>query len=142
MSDHESSDKPVREKARTLGDMIAITMHPAFRLGFLDARAGKPLDHDTIMARIFSETPAGALKRLGWSTPDLFDGPDMFGVESAHAKRIRLKVEVAQYRYEEGRTLFLEYGVRCKAWGHPDFPPAQVREFCRKRFEQLSGADD
>jgi hypothetical protein len=114
------SDKPVNEKAKTIGEMIAITMHPAFRIGFLDARDGRALDHDLIVQRILSETPAGALKRLGWNA-DLFD---------------RKSVEVAQYRYEEGRTLFLEYGVRCKAWGHPDFPPIAVRDFCIKRFHE------
>lgn len=134
----DPSDKPVKERARTIGDMIAITMHPAFRLGFLDARDGRPLDHDRIMHRIFSETPAGALKRLGWQSPDLFESADMFGIGSAQAERSAKSVEIAQYRYEEGRKLFLEFGVRCKAWGHPDFPPAGVRDFCRKRFAEIS----
>lgn len=141
MSDPERSDSPVNHKARTLGDLVAITMHPAFRLGFLDARAGRPLDHDSIMARIFSETPAGALKRLGWSTPDLFDTPDIFGVDSAQAQRAAKAVEIAQYRYEEGRKLFLEFGVRCKAWGHPDFPPVAVRDFCIKRSREIADDD-
>lgn len=142
MSKPDHSDSLVNRKAQTLSDLVAITMHPAFRLGFLDARAGRPLDHDTIMARILSETPAGALKRLRWSARQLFDGPDLFGVDSAQAKRAAKSVEVAQYRYEEGRKLYLEYGVRCKAWGHPDFPPVAVREFCVKRLQELRAGDE
>jgi len=129
-------DRPVSQKAMTLGDLWQCVMHPAFRLGFLDARAGLPMNHDHIMQRIFAETPAGALKRLGWSMPALFDGPDL--IESSTVGDAR-SFELAQYRYEEGRTLFLEYGIRCKAWGHPDFPPAAVREYLILRVKELNG---
>jgi hypothetical protein len=120
-------DKPVCKKPMTIGELWSVVIHPAFRIGFLDAASGHPLDHDRIMERIFVETPAGALKRLRFSEASevpLFDGQK--------ADRVAL----AQYRYEEGRTLFLEYGVRCKAWGRPDYPPAQVRAFLVKRLEQ------
>jgi hypothetical protein len=78
------------------------------------------------MERIFVETPAGALKRLHFNEVEAlpFDRPK---ADCA---------ALAQYRYEEGRALFLEYGVRCRAWGHPDFPPAQVRAFLVERLKQ------
>ena len=126
MSDRRE-DKPVHKKAQTLADLWQCVVHPAFRIGFLDARAGRPFDHDKIVDRIQAETPAGALQRLGWAGLDLIDAKSF---------------EVAQYRYEEGRTLFLEYGVRCKAWGHPDFPPAQVREFLIIRLKENSEQGD
>jgi hypothetical protein len=128
-------DAPVTKKAMTLGDLWGCVVHPAFRLGFLDARAGRPIDHDQIMARIFAETPAGALKRLGWSTPGVLQGPDLLGERTAETA---LSFELAQYRYEEGRTLYLEQGIRCKAWGHPDFPPAAVREYLYSRVKEFN----
>lgn len=131
-------DAPVHKKAMTLGDLWQCVMHPAFRIGFLDARAGRPPEHDKIMQRIHAETPIGALKRLGWSTPQLFDGSDIFGVDSVQAAAAANAVALAQYRYEEGRTLFLEHGVRCKAWGHPDFPPVAVREYLFSRVKELN----
>src|ERR1700726_487315 len=130
-------DAPVHKKAMSFGDLFACVVHPAFRLGFLDARAGRPIDHDSIMQRIFAETPAGALKRLGWSTPSFFEGPDLLGEMTAQSAR---SFELAQYRYEEGRTLFLEHGIRCKAWGHPDFPPAAVRNYLFSRVKELNEA--
>jgi hypothetical protein len=133
-----SIDAPVHQKAMTLGDLWRCVVHPAFRLGFLDARAGHPLDHDRILRRIMAETPKGALQRLGWTTNQLFDGPDMFGVESDAAARAAQTVALAQYRYEEGRALFLEYGLRCKAWGHPDFPPAEVRNYLYARVAEMN----
>jgi hypothetical protein len=93
--------------------------HPATRLGFLDALAEKPLDHDRIADRIYWETPPGARHRLGW--------PDYPPPEA---------IIVARYRYEEGRLLVKQEGLRCKAWGHPDFPPAQVMKYVRQRFGQ------
>jgi len=133
-----SIDAPVRQKAMTLADLWQCVVHPAFRLGFLDARAGRPLDHDRIMQRIMAETPKGALQRLGWITAQLFETPDMFGIESTAAARSGHAVALAQYRYEEGRTLFLEYGLRCKAWGHPDFPPAAVRNYLYARVAEMN----
>jgi hypothetical protein len=128
-------DAPVHKKAQTLGDLWQCVVHPAFRLGFLDARAGMPINHDQIVQRIFAETPAGALKRLGWLMPALFDGPDLLGASTVrHAKSF----ELAQYRYEEGRTLFFEHGIRCKAWGHPDFPPSGVRDYLYSRVKELN----
>lgn len=114
--------KPVSgEPPRDFERRMRCVTHPACRLGFLDALAGKPVNHDRIMERIERETPASSLKRIGWLHADLL-GP--FG-ESETA--------VAQYRYEEGRQLVTEVGLRCKAWGHPDYPPKQVVEFCRKQ---------
>ncbi|WP_315804057.1 hypothetical protein [Bradyrhizobium sp. SZCCHNS3002] len=135
MSTAGQSDCIITHTPQTLGDFVRIVQHPAFRLGFLDARAGRALDHDLIMQRILNETPAGALKRLGWRNAG-DQQPDMFRVEAAQAKRAAKQVETAQYRYEEGRILFIEYGVRCKAWGHPDFPPAEVLRFCQRRFDE------
>jgi hypothetical protein len=141
MSTAGQSDSVVTHKASTLGDLIAIAMHPAFRIGFLDARDGRAFDHDLILQRIVVETPASALKRIGWD--DLLDSLQL-DLDGHGVKAIRKRVEIAQYRYEEGRILFLGYGVRCRAWGHPDFPPAQVREFCRLRYQQImrGGGDD
>ena len=93
---------------------MRIVMHPAFRLGFLDAQRGHPVDHDDIVRRIQNETPPSALKRIGW---------DWLAWTAPTTK----DVEVAQYRYEEGRLAVRQFGLKCRAWGHPDFPPAQVR---------------
>ncbi|XUM21035.1 hypothetical protein ACRAVF_27110 [Bradyrhizobium oligotrophicum S58] len=134
MSTAGQSDSVITEQAQTLADFVSIIQHPAFRIGFLDARAGRPVDHDRIMQRIIVETPPGALKRLGWSDA-ADDQPDMFRIDQLQAKRAK-RVEIAQYRYEEGRILFIGHGVRCKAWGHPDFPPAEVMRFCKRRFEE------
>jgi hypothetical protein len=107
--------KPVDDKptdgiaVRTYGDMFGCVMHPAFRLGFLDALAGRGFDHDRIVDRIYAETPEGALGRLGWT--GMFYKPN---------------VALAQYRYEEGRKMVVEKGLKCRAWGHPDFPPRSV----------------
>jgi hypothetical protein len=136
-------DAPVYQKAMSLGDLWQCVVHPAFRIGFLDARAGRPPDHDRIMLRIFAETPAGALQRLGWSTAQLFDGPpDLFAIGSKQASTSAKSVELAQYRYEEGRTLYLEHGIRCKAWGHPDYPPVAVRDYLFSRVKELNEATE
>lgn len=122
----EQSQKPVA--ARAPGDVaerLAIVTHPAVRLGFLDAQRGKPIDHDHILDRIERETPTSALKRLKWSRSlraSLF--PD--GLDQA---------ALAQYRYEEGRLLVKMAGLRCRSWNHPDYPPAQVVDFCLKGSE-------
>ena len=113
-------DKPVSRIVETYADMLACATHPATRLGFLDAQAGKPFDHDDILRRIKQETPAGALKRLGWDV-DWIDQPSF---------------ALAQCRYEEGRLLVTDKGLRCRAWGHPDFPPKQVLDWLRKEFAQ------
>lgn len=113
-------DAPTTGKAVTLADFMSIVSHPAFRIGFLDAQHDRPFDHDHIVRRIQTETPPNALKRLGWDG-DLFSRDD---------------VALAQYRYEEGRMLAKEYGLRCRAWGHPDFPPKQVFDFIWDRAEK------
>jgi hypothetical protein len=41
-----------RRLAESIGELRAIAQHPAFRLGVLDAQAGKPLDHDLIAERL------------------------------------------------------------------------------------------
>src|SRR5215468_5336575 len=105
MSDPDHSDSIITSKAMTLGDFLRIVQHPAFRLGFLDARAGRPLEHDRVMQRIVAETPAGALKRLGWQASSR--QPDLFGIKRAQTQGADRAVETAQYRYEEGRTVFL-----------------------------------
>ena len=102
--------------------LLSIATHPAVRIGFLDAQKGQPLDHDHILERIARETPATALRRIGWDrTLGRLDQQDW--LLSATGSKL---VEIAQYRYEEGRRLVCEMGLKCKAWGHPDYPPAQV----------------
>lgn len=122
MSDRETyfQGPTTGKPARRFGEMLVIVQHPAFRLGFLDAQNGRGLDHDAIIDRIHAETPAGALKRLGWKR-DLFKAG---------------RFEIAQYRYEEGRLAVIEYGLRCKAWGHPDCPPRQVIDFLWERAQK------
>lgn len=134
MSDELRSQKPVDQQlAQTFAEMWRIVTHPAFRLGFLDAMAGKPIEHDAILDRIAKETPAGALKRLGWHD-DLFSPPATFlSVQFS-------PVPIAQYRYEEGRQAVLDAGLRCKAWGHPDFPPAAVRRFIEAKAKERATA--
>lgn len=127
-----ADDKPTKGRAVTIGDMMQCVTHPAFRLGFLDAQRGKPLDHDTIMDRIDAETPPNALNRLGFESrpTSLFDEPS------------NNRVSLAQYRYEEGHRMVFEVGLKCKAWGHPDYPPAQVIEYIRKRASgEIDGID-
>ena len=102
--------------ANTYGQLWSIVTHPAFRLGFRDAQGGRPLDHDRIADRIRAETPPRALERLGF-------GGHLF----------REDIAVAQYRYEEGRLLHIDVGLRCKAWGHPDYPPAAVQRYIETR---------
>jgi hypothetical protein len=128
-------DAPVHEAAQTLGDLWGCVVHPAFRIGFLDASAGRSIEHDKIMQRIFAETPAGSLKRLGWQAPQLFDGQTLLGERTEESAR---SFELAQYRYEEGRTLYLEHGIRCKALGHPDFPPVAVSQYLYSRVKELN----
>ena len=118
-------DKPTTNRAaQTIEEMIQIVMHPAFRLGFLDAQQGRPPDQDRIIDRIYAETPPAALRRLGWL--GLFD-------------RWRGQVDIAEYRYEEGRLLHLNENIRCRAWGRPDYPPAGVRDFIYARAAQGGG---
>lgn len=139
-------DKPVDVKVATLSQAFACVEHPAFRIGFLDARESRPIDHDTIMRRIAAETPTGALKRIQWpwSAYPMTDVPlTLFEIGPDPVAKRLAAVALAQWRYEEGRVLFLEHGIRCKAWGHPDYPPAQVRQFCidwvNKQREESDG---
>jgi hypothetical protein len=127
-------DKPTKGRAVTIQDMMTCVTHPAFRLGFLDAQHGRPLDHDAIMDRIETETPPNALKRLGFKThpTSLFDERDPKDNRTS----------LAQYRYEEGRRIVFEVGLKCKAWGHPDYPPAQVMDYIRKRAAGVIGGID
>jgi hypothetical protein len=102
--------------AKTAAARMAIVQHPAFRLGFLDALADRPHDHDDIIGRIYSETPLSSLDRLGWKGERL--------------DRVSGLTSIAQQRYEEGRRLVKEYKLKCRAWGYPDYPPTQVVSFC------------
>lgn len=105
--------RPVGGWSDALDELMDLARHPAVRLGVLDAQAGRPLDHDHIGEHILAETPAGSLRRLRWPLRPLTAD----------------EVAVAQYRYEEGRLLVLQAGLRCRAWGHPDFPPAAIRRY-------------
>lgn len=109
------TDAPTTAQLSTFGDLYACCQHPAFRIGFLDAQAGRPLDHDAIVARIQAETNPRALARIGWDVPPAY---------------LAGKTALAQYRYEEGRIAVLEYGCRCRAWGHPDYPPRALFDLC------------
>ena len=113
---------PTSGKFATLySQRMDMVMHPALRIGFLDAMNGHPIDHDHIIDRIERETPPNALKRIGWQRPHrsgLFPDP----ID---------RVALAQYRYEEGRLMVKQFGLKCRAWGHPDFPPKAVVEVCR-----------
>lgn len=115
----EGFQGPVTPRIATdIAVRFRICKHPAFRLGFLDALRGLPFNHDDIMGRIERETPASSLKRTGWNR-------NFFSTAEA--------VERAQYRYEEGRLTLIKYGLRCKGWNHPDYPPRSVIEFARNR---------
>lgn len=126
--------------ADSYGAYMRIVEHPAFRIGFLDAQNGLPFDHDDIMGRIARETPPRALERINWKWAEralaaeqlrLFDRAD----HAASALRVRARaVELAQYRYEEGRLAVLALGLRCRAWGHPDYPPTALRRYVDERI--------
>lgn len=107
------------DPAQNINARLRIVSHPALRLGFLDAMHGKPFDHDNIVSRIMKETPRSSLERTGWSGANLFTDSE--------------RIERAQYRYEEGRLLVIKYGLRCKSWNHPDYPPKALREFALNR---------
>ncbi len=112
--------KPVEDFVPTkLEHGLFIVSHPAFRIGFLDAQAGRRLDHDNIMQRIVAETKDAVLKAIGWRTELMCD---------ANAFRI------AQYRYEKGQILQYQYKFTCRGWSHPDYPPKCVMEYLYKRF--------
>ena len=113
---------PLDGEVESFGEAMAIVCHPAFRLGFLDAQQGRPIDHFSILDRIYRETPQGALERLGWAETDWLV-----------TDRV-IAAAVAECRYEEGRLLHLEAGARCKAWGHPDYPPRAVMDYLIERF--------
>lgn len=106
------------EAPKTAASLLAIAQHPAVRLGFLDAQAGKPIDHDDIIGRIWRETPERALERIGWRIGILEPQQD---------------VALAQFRYEEGRMLVVDAGLRCRGWGHPDYPPASLRRWAMEQ---------
>lgn len=114
-------DRPVTGQPIKQRDAMwrAVT-HPAFRLGFIDAQNGRPPDHDTIIARIFAETPQTALRRLGWTQ------------ETAGLLGWGHDVATSQWRYEEGRQVVCEFGCRARSWNHPDFPPAAVRRLVER----------
>lgn len=110
--------------ASSFSGIMALVMHPAFRLGFLDAQAGLGLDHDYIGRRISTETPPGALSRLGYAS-GLFD---------------QQSIEIAQYRYEEGREVFVRYTPKVRAWGHPDYPPVSIRDLCQQLAKERASS--
>lgn len=125
----EIDDRPVTREAADFGALLSIVMHPAFRLGFLDGQEGRPFAHDRILDRIAGETPPTALKRIGWAPGDESPGELFSDAPLPPLKAPDAGAALATYRYEEGRRLSVEFGVRCRAWGHPDFPPAAVMRF-------------
>lgn len=118
-----TNDEP-RKRAKSVDELMSIVMHPAFRIGFLDFRAGRPLDHDQIRARIEKETPAGALERLGFS-PLSWEPGD---------------IRHAQVRYEDGRKVAAQFDLRVKGWSHPDYPPVAVRRLIERLAQERSDA--
>lgn len=104
--------------ASTMAELWAVVMHPAFRLGALDAAAGRPLDHWRIVERMLTETPPRALAAL-----------PAFMSAASH-------IDLAQYRYEEGRLAVLMYGLTWRGWSRPDYPPAAVLDLCRRLAER------
>jgi len=146
-ADGDARQAPTSHKlANTYGSMMAIVSHPAFRIGFLDAQQHREFDHDRIMARIIDETPPMALARIAWPWSVTEEDDDLLVafastdfVDRSRVNRSRA-VELAQYRYEEGRKAVTEYGLRCKAWGHPDFPPKAVMDYVWARIEKAKAA--
>jgi hypothetical protein len=84
------------------------------------------------LQRIELETPRAALEALHWPISATEFG--LFTVEAVD------RTTQAQYRYEEGRAAVCEYGLRCKAWGRPDYPPAAIRKHIFDRVLELRGA--
>lgn len=122
LDDRNGWQGPTNGKCATrYGELLGIIQHPAFRLGFLDAQGGRALDHDMIAERIEKETPTSYWKRQGRTPRDLLEGNS---------------VTLAQYRYEEGRLAHLMLGLRCRAWGHPDFPPQALRDYIWERADK------
>ncbi|MBO9424669.1 hypothetical protein J7444_08050 [Labrenzia sp. R4_1] len=113
-------NKPRRDVLDNYRDAFSCVCHPAFRLGFLDALGGRPLDHDSISCRIACETPESFFSR------NPFYGAPFSATD----------IEVAQRRYEEGRLLQVQERLLCRSWSHPDFPPVQVREWLRRTYPE------
>ena len=122
-----SSDSPLTgPRASTHAQHLVVVRHPAFRIGFLDAQFGRPFDHDQILNRIATETPEAALTRLRWWSRPLLGTPPCENVV------------LAQYHYEEGRILCIEYGLRCRGWNHPDYPPKAICDWIERRVEGVA----
>lgn len=138
---HPLSDKPISQ-ASSYAELWTIITHPAFRLGFLDAQAGRPLAHEHILRRIESETPARALKRIKWLPSP--DAENLIGI-GLYRRMRQAACELAQYRYEEGRLAVFQAGLKCRAWGHPDYPPSAVTRYIfdlsRKRQSRVKPAE-
>jgi hypothetical protein len=105
-------------QATEYAELLGIMTHPAFRIGFLDARGDKPLDHDRIIDRLYAETPHRAFERMGYGPMDFKDPHE---------------VEMAQLRYEEGRRWWVEDRPTVRGWNHPDFPPRAVYQYLNER---------
>lgn len=106
----------------SFAEFMHIVTHPAFRIGFLDAQAGRSFQYDGVAAWCWRETPMSASQR--WMlTTDMLD--------SNHEI-------LAQRRYEEGRLLVTEYGLRCRSWNHPDYPPRAVIAYIADRLAAKS----
>lgn len=129
--------------AETYAEVMRIITHPAFRIGFIDAQHGRPFDHERIMARIVAETPPRALERIGWKWLATADDPASDLLTSAAMDWARqYEVELAQYRYEEGRLCVIDLGLKYRAWGHPDFPPKALQDLAWERHEKSKGKAD
>ena len=107
--------KPVTGMSKSLADIMNIVRHPAFRLGVLDFIAGRPFNHDEIIARINAETPAKAINPWEVSNERL-----------------------AQYRYEEGRLAALIYKIKIRSWNWPNYPPKPIREMALQRAAEIA----
>lgn len=124
MSDDRVVDRPTRGPARSRRAYLIALTHPAFRIGFLDACAGKPFDADLSLERLRAETPANAKQRWRLFAPD----------------DRRYPIALEQYRYEEGRIVVHEYGLTCGSWKNPDRLPPQLRRYIDQRLRMAEGS--
>lgn len=102
----------------TLPALRAIIRHPAFRIGVLDAQSGRPFDTGTLLTRL----AADPRRQQQASSP------------------VTGNTQLAQIRYEEGRSAVVEHGLSCKSWTNPARPPASVRNFAIRLAAQLQAA--
>ena len=98
-------------QATTYFELLQIFTHPAFRLGWLDATHGRPLDHDDIEKRL-------------QKTGTVF--------ESCDKQLTKERVWLAQIRYEEGRMVAVRYNHKPARWNRAEQLPAVLNDLCHR----------